>query len=105
MIPLSTAADPRAWKQAMLDAAARGPTALEVTTGMIYVLRHREIERLLHEPRLQGVGLSLFDRMGITKGPLRSWYGALMFTNDGASHDRLRRLVADKRFKRSFQVR
>jgi hypothetical protein len=93
-IPLSTAADPREWKRAMLAAAARGPTVIEETTGMIYVLRHREIERLLHEPRLRGVGLSLFDRMGIGDGPLRDWYGALMFTNDGGDHDRLRRLVS-----------
>jgi len=48
----------------------------------------------LHEPRLRGVGLSLFDRMGIADGPLRDWYGALMFTNDGVAHDRLRRLVS-----------
>ena len=93
-IPLSAASDPRAWKALMLAAAARGPTAIEETTGTIYVLRHREIERLLHEPRLRGVGLSLFDRMGIAGGPLRDWYGALMFTNDGAGHDRLRRLVS-----------
>src|SRR5581483_9461199 len=44
--------------------------------------------------RLNGVGLSLFDAMGITRGPLRDWYGSLMFTNDGAKHDRLRRLVS-----------
>ena len=93
-IPLSAATDPRAWKQLMLAAAARGPTAIEETTEMIYVLRQREIERLLHEPRLRGVGLSLFDRMGIADGPLRDWYGALMFTNDGVAHDRLRRLVS-----------
>ena len=93
-IPLSAATDPRAWKQLMLAAAARGPTAIEETTEMIYVLRQREIERLLHEPRLRGVGLSLFDRMGVADGPLRDWYGALMFTNDGVAHDRLRRLVS-----------
>ena len=93
-IPLSATTDPREWKSLLLAAAARGPTAIEETTGMIYVLRQREIERLLHEPRLRGVGLSLFDRMGIANGPLREWYGALMFTNDGAAHDRLRRLVS-----------
>ena len=32
--------------------------------------------------------------MGIAHGPLRDWYGALMFTNDGVKHDRLRRLVS-----------
>ena len=93
-IPLTLATDPREWKSLLLAAAARGPTAIEETSEMIYVLRYREIERLLNEPRLRGVGLSLFDRMGITHGPLRDWYGALMFSNDGASHDRLRRLVS-----------
>jgi len=93
-IPLTTAADPREWKQLLLAAAARGPTVIDETTGVIHVLRHREIERLLHEPRLRGVGLSLFDRMGIADGPLRDWYGGLMFTNDGAGHDRLRRLIS-----------
>ena len=86
--------DPREWKRLMLDAASRGPTAIDEATGMIYVLRHGDIERLLNEPRVHGVGLSLFDAMGIAGGPLRNWYGALMFTNDGTRHDRLRRLVS-----------
>ncbi len=93
-IPLAMGLDPRVWKQQMLAAAERGPSVIEEVTGMIYVLRQREIERILHEPKLHGVGLSLFDRMGISDGPLRAWYGALMFTNDGAAHDRLRRLVS-----------
>jgi hypothetical protein len=93
-IPLTAAMDPREWKALLLAAAARGPTAIEETSEMIYVLRYREIERLLHEPRLRGVELSLFDQMGIADGPLRDWYGSLMFTNDGALHDRLRRLVS-----------
>jgi cytochrome P450 len=98
MIELKVAAtavtDPREWKRLMLHAASRGPTAIDEATGMIYVLRHRDIERLLNEPRVHGVGLSLFDAMGIAGGPLRDWYGALMFTNDGTRHDRLRRLVS-----------
>src|SRR5215472_8750810 len=86
--------DPRQWKRLMLDAASLGPTAIDEATGMIYVLRHGDIEQLLNEPRVHGVGLSLFDAMGIAQGPLRDWYGALMFTNDGTRHDRLRRLVS-----------
>jgi cytochrome P450 len=93
-IPLASALDPAEWKARMLAAAEQGPTAIEATTGMIYVLRHREVEHLLHEPRLRGIGLSLFDHMGIADGPLRDWYGSLMFTNDGPRHDRLRRLVS-----------
>jgi len=98
MIELKVAAtavtDPREWKRLMLDAASHGPTAIDEATGMIYVLRHRDIERLLNEPRVHGVGLSFFDAMGIARGPLRDWYGALMFTNDGTRHHRLRRLVS-----------
>jgi len=94
IIPASVAADPRAWTRWMLEAATRGDIAVDETTGTIHVLRYREIEALLHEPRLRGVGLSLFDLMGIADGPLRAWYGSLMFTNDGRAHDRLRRLVS-----------
>lgn len=93
-LPNAVGADPREWKSIVLAAAARGPTAIDEATGMVHVLRHAEIERLLNEPRLRGVGLSLFDYMGITDGPLRAWYASLMFTNDGAPHDRLRRLVS-----------
>ena len=90
----TTLRDPRAWKRLMLDAASRGPTLVDESTGAVHVLRYHDVERLLHEPRLHGVGLSLFDAMGITHGPLRDWYGTIMFTNDGARHDRLRRLVS-----------
>src|SRR5262245_65214785 len=86
--------DPRDWRGMMLEAALRGPSVVDADTGMIHVLRYRDIEPLLHEPRVHGVGLSLFDAMGITGGSLRDWYGALMFTNDGPTHDRLRRLVS-----------
>lgn len=90
----SAPTDPREWKRWVLAAAAEGPTAVDEATGALHVLRYRDIESILHEPRLRGVGLSLFDRMGIAAGPLRDWYGGLMFTNDGPRHDRLRRLVS-----------
>jgi cytochrome P450 len=93
-VPATTTTDPRAWKRLMLDAAAHGPAVVDETTGALYVLRYRDVERLLNEPRLNGVGLSVFDAMGIPGGPLRDWYGSLMFTNDGVKHDRLRRLVS-----------
>lgn len=90
----TAAADPRAWKRQMLAAAKSGPTAIDEGSGSLHLLRYRDIERILNDPRLRGMGLSLFDVMGITDGPLRRWYGWLMFTNDGAPHDRLRRLVS-----------
>jgi len=45
------------------------------------------------------VGLTWFDLMGID-GDLRRWYGSLMFTNEGDTHLRLRRLVS-----RAFTLR
>jgi cytochrome P450 len=93
-VPATAATDPREWKRLMLGGAADGPTVVDEATGALYVLRYRDIERLLNEPRLNGVELSLFDAMRITHGPLRDWYGSLMFTNDGVKHDRLRRLVS-----------
>jgi hypothetical protein len=80
-------------RQAVRAAAARGRTAISPETGAIYVFRYRDVEALLFEPRLNGVGLAMFDRMGVTGGPLREWYGSLMFTNEGVPHNRLRRLV------------
>jgi cytochrome P450 len=75
-------------------AAQAGPLATEGSSGTTIVLRHADVEALARDPRLAGVGLSFFDLMGIADGPLRDWYGGLMFTNEGAKHDRLRKLVA-----------
>jgi cytochrome P450 len=85
---------------ALRAARATGPVALDAATGAVVVLHYDEIERLAHDPRAAGVGLSIFDLLGIGDGPLRQWYGSLMFTNEGANHHRLRRLVA-----RSFTPR
>src|SRR6478609_1721242 len=69
-------------------------TATDPVTGATIVLRYDDCEQLAHDRRLEGVGLRLFDLLGVGDGPLRSWYGGLMFTTEGAHHDRLRRLVA-----------
>jgi hypothetical protein len=79
---------------ALRAAADEGPVTVESTSGAMVVLRHADVEALARDHRLAGVGLSFFDLMGITDGPLRDWYGGLMFTNEGAKHDRLRRLVS-----------
>ena len=76
------------------DAAAAGPVAVNSMVGGVYVLRHRDVERLAHDPRLAGIGLAIFDLMGVAEGPLRDWYGGLMFTNEGEAHHRLRALVS-----------
>lgn len=73
---------------------AGGRTAIDPATGALVVLRHDEVERLAHDPRVAGIGLALFDVMGVPDGDLRRWYSRLMFTNDGDAHHRLRRLAA-----------
>jgi cytochrome P450 len=75
------------------EAAHAGPLATDVATGATVVLRQRDVEALAHDQRLSGVGLTFFDMMGITDGPLRDWYGRLMFTTEGEYHRRMRSLV------------
>jgi cytochrome P450 len=75
-------------------ARTAGPSALSVETGAVVALRYDDVERLSHDPRLAGVGLSIFDILGVGDGPLRTWYSSLMFTNEGDAHHRLRRLAA-----------
>ncbi|GLE51353.1 cytochrome P450 hydroxylase [Mycobacterium montefiorense] len=76
------------------EAARRGPLARDEMTGAYVALRQRDVERLVHDQRLNGIGLTLFDMMGITTGPLRDWYGRLMFTTEGDYHRRMRALVS-----------
>jgi cytochrome P450 len=85
-------------------AADQGPLTVDATTGATIVLRHGDVEGLARDPRLAGVGLTFFDVMGIADGPLREWYGRLMFTNEGVIHDRLRRLVSRAFTPRSVEL-
>ncbi|MEZ0354207.1 cytochrome P450 [Mycobacterium sp. pR1184] len=78
----------------LAQAARRGPLATDEITGATVVLRHHDIETLARDERLNGIGLALFDVMGITDGPLRDWYSKLMFTTEGDYHRRLRSLVS-----------
>jgi cytochrome P450 len=75
-------------------ARAADPTAVDAMSGAVVVLGYDEVERLSHDVRLAGVGLSFFDLMGVPDGALRTWYSQLMFTNEGDAHHRLRRLAA-----------
>jgi cytochrome P450 len=76
------------------DAARQGPLATDVVTGATVVLRQSDLEALAHDQRLIGIGLALFDMMGIADGPLRDWYGRLMFTTEGDYHRRIRSVVS-----------
>ena len=86
------------------EAAQRGPLAVDVATGATVVLRQRDLEALAHDQRLEGIGLGLFDMMGITDGPLRDWYSRLMFTTEGDYHRRTRSLVSRAFTPRSVQA-
>jgi cytochrome P450 len=86
------------------EAAEQGPLATDEATGATVALRQRDVEALAHDPRLNGVGLSFFDIMGITDGPLRDWYGRLMFTTEGEYHRRVRSLVSRAFTPRSIET-
>jgi cytochrome P450 len=86
------------------EAASRGPLAIDEMTGATVVLRQADLETLAHDQRLPGIGLTLFDMMGIADGPLRDWYGGLMFTTEGDYHRRIRSLVARAFTPRSVEA-
>ncbi|MGE5694704.1 MAG: cytochrome P450 [Candidatus Sericytochromatia bacterium] len=75
-----------------------------MTTGATVVLRQCDLEALAHDQRLEGIGMAFFDMMGITDGPLRDWYGRLMFTTEGEYHRRMRSLVSRAFTPRSVEV-
>ena len=68
-------------------------TRLVRAPEMSFVVRWDDVRDLLRDKRFAGVGLAIFDVLGIDDGPLRRWYGSLMFTNEGEVHHRLRSLV------------
>lgn len=86
------------------EAAQQGPLAVDEATGATVVLRQRDLEALAHDQRLEGIGLAMFDMMGITGGPLRDWYGRLMFTTEGDYHRRIRSLVSRAFTPRSVEA-
>lgn len=94
--------DPERAVETLIAAGRQVPTAIDAATGMLIVLGYQEVVKLAHDRRMAGVGLSVFDMMGI-EGPLREWYGGLMFTNEGEVHSRLRRLVSRAFTPRSIE--
>ncbi|HWW55063.1 MAG TPA: hypothetical protein VNY84_14900, partial [Acidimicrobiales bacterium] len=89
---------------ALRVAAQAGPVAVDGLTGALVALRHADVDALGRDDRVVGVGLTTFDLMGITSGPLRDWYGSLMFTNEGAAHRRLRMIVQKAFTPRSVEM-
>jgi len=86
------------------QAAQQGPLAADIATGATVVLRQRDLEALAHDQRLEGIGLALFEMMGITEGALHDWYGRLMFTTEGDYHRRIRSLVSRAFTPRSVEA-
>jgi cytochrome P450 len=86
------------------EAVSQGQLATDERTGAVVVLRQADVENLAHDVRLSGIGLTLFDLMGITEGPLRDWYGRLMFTTEGDYHRRIRSLVSRAFTPRSVEA-
>ncbi|OBI63254.1 hypothetical protein A5706_16065 [Mycobacterium sp. E796] len=87
----------------LAEARGSGPLAIDEITGATVVLGHHDVETLARDERLNGIGLALFDVMGITDGPLRDWYSRLMFTTEGDYHRRLRSLVSRAFAPRSIE--
>ena len=69
--------DPRDAVRRLNELAALSPTAVDPDTGIVFVLHHADVERLAHDPALHGMGLTVFDFLGIDDGPLRRWYSSL----------------------------
>lgn len=92
-IPSFGTGDAKAFRTAIIAAARSGPAAMGDTFGEVFLLGHRAVRLGLTDRRLNGVGLSFFDACGVPEGELRDWYGRIMFTNEGQTHHRLRRLV------------
>jgi cytochrome P450 len=96
--------DPLESRSVLRAAMKGGPTLIDEDSGAVIVLRHREVTALLTDQRLRGVGLTFFDFLGIRDGPLRDWYGSIMFTNEGAAHHRMRSLVGKAFSPRSVEA-
>lgn len=67
------------------------PVAM-TTDGILYVLRHAEVEALLKDPAF--VAADLLAMMGLDSGPVWSWWQSLMFSKNPPEHTRLRTLVS-----------
>ena len=104
MVEISTWLDlgPVARRDALRELATIERTAQ--TPEGVWILRWEDVRALLRDRRFEGVGLAVFDAQGIADGPLRRWYGSLMFTNEGVTHNRLRSLVQQAFVPRSIEA-
>ena len=91
--------DTRRRVERLRDAARAARIGVIEETGVVYVFRHDDVRRLLHDPRLTGVGVAPFDALDTLEAldtriaPLRAWFGALLCTTERMTHPRNRHLV------------
>jgi cytochrome P450 len=60
----------------------------------VMAVRYAEVNSLLKDRRLGELGEHALIAAGITEGDLWDWWTTMLFSQDGASHLRLRRLIA-----------
>lgn len=83
-------------------AARRRAWYAETPMGRM-ALRHAEVSALLRDRRLAELGGRALAMVGITDGPLWDWWTTMLFSQDGESHQRLRRLVSTAFTPRSVE--
>jgi cytochrome P450 len=86
--------DPAFWQDinTPIAAAMEASPIARTTDGILYVLRHDEVEAVLKDPRF--VAADLLAMMGMTDGPVWEWWQSLMFSKNPPEHTRLRTLVS-----------
>lgn len=71
------------------------PTRLaQSPSGFLSFLHYEDVHSALCDRNLKPMGLEMLDFAGVTDGPLRDLFERLMFSHEGADHQRLRRLVS-----------
>lgn len=74
--------------------AARGRDRHVLQFGMRSFIDYADVEAILSDPRFRESGRDWMIQRGICDGPLFDWWCLIMFTNEGATHRRLRSLVS-----------
>jgi cytochrome P450 len=72
--------------------------------GFLSFLHYEDVHAVLCDRNLRPVSLESLDFMGVTHGPLREMFERLMFSQEGADHQRLRRLVSSAFAPRSIEA-
>lgn len=93
-LPVLDLSDPGVWQdlhRPLGEAMAAAPVAVDPQGGL-QVLRHREVESVLKDPRFTAA--DLFAMNGVTDGPVWAWWQKVMFSRNPPEHTRLRSLVS-----------